>query len=54
MCCDGSLARPDEAVGECPVCGAPVDIDGDSVNECCNYSRSRCPNCGDAPCDGSC
>lgn len=53
MCCDGSEARLEDAVGECPECGARVDADGDSVEECCNYSP-RCKVCGDAPCDQSC
>ena len=53
MCCDGSADHLEDAVGECPTCGAKVDSDGDSVEECCNYSP-RCETCGDAPCDGSC
>lgn len=53
MCCDGSPAHLEDAVGECPTCGARVDEEGYSVEECCNYSPS-CKVCGDAPCDGSC
>ena len=53
MCCDGSSANLEEAVGECPECGARVDVYGYSVEECCNYSPA-CKTCGDAPCDGSC
>lgn len=53
MCCDGGEARLEDAVGECPECGARVDVDGYSVEEYCNYSP-RCKTCGDAPCKGSC
>ncbi len=53
MCCDGWEARPKETVGQCPVCGGDVDVDGDTTEAGCNYS-SRCPECGDAPCDGAC
>lgn len=42
-----------EAVSECPECGMPVDIDGDST-EVCNYSPVECETCGWSPCDGSC
>lgn len=53
MCCDGCEEHLEDAVGECPECGARVDADGDSVEECCNYSP-QCKTCGDAPCDQSC
>jgi hypothetical protein len=52
MCCDG-YDNTEEVVGECPVCGAPIDSDGFAVGNHCNYSP-RCQTCGDAPCDGSC
>lgn len=54
MCADGSSAHLEDAVDECPSCGARVDAEGSSVEECCNYSNSVCDVCGDAPCDGSC
>lgn len=54
MCADGNGSHLEDAVGECPECGAQVDIDGDSVEESCNYPRYTCKTCGDAPCDGGC
>lgn len=53
MCCDGWEARPEDTVGECPLCGGDVDADGDTTEAGCFYSPS-CPQCGAAPCDGSC
>lgn len=32
MCAD-SWCNEGEVVGECPVCGADVDVDGDAVGE---------------------
>ena len=52
MCCDG-YENEGPVVGVCPVCEADVDAEGDAVGWQCNYSP-RCPECGDAPCDGSC
>ena len=50
-CCDGwDYGEP---VGECPVCGEPVDEDGDAVIGC-NYSPIGCEVCGSRPCDESC
>ena len=54
MCADGNEASLEDAVGECPTCGARIDSDGYSVEERCNYSNSVCPDCKNAPCDGSC
>lgn len=53
MCCDGWDSQDEDTVGECPVCGGPVDADGDTTEAGCNYSP-RCKTCGSAPCDGSC
>lgn len=53
MCCDGYDARPEDTVGECPLCGGDVDADGDTTEAGCNYSP-RCSQCGYSPCDGSC
>lgn len=52
-CCDSHGPYPEDTVGKCPDCGADVDKDGQSTEECCFYSPS-CPTCGDAPCDQSC
>lgn len=54
MCCDGWEAREEDTVGECPVCGGPVDGDGDSTEAGCNWSPIVCDECGYRPCDGSC
>lgn len=52
MCCDG-WSYPEDAVGECPDCGEPVDKDGDAV-EGCYWSPVDCETCGSRTCDGSC
>jgi len=41
-------------VDECPVCGGPVDVNGDSTEICCYSTEDECPECGGAPCDGGC
>jgi len=51
MCCEPGNDMP--TVDECPNCGGPVDIDGDST-DVCPYSDVQCEKCGWAPCDGSC
>lgn len=51
-CCD-PWDRRDEAIGECPECGEPVDSDGDAVVGC-TYSPKACDTCGSCPCDLSC
>jgi hypothetical protein len=52
MCCEpqGSDLL---VVGECPDCGGPIDMDGDST-EICGYQPDPCPTCGYAPCTGYC
>ena len=54
MCADGSESRYEDAVGECRGCVGKIDIDGDTVEECCNYAREYCPVCGYGACDGGC
>lgn len=53
MCCDPYDARPEDTVGQCPVCGGDVDSCGDTTEEGCRYSPC-CKECGRSPCDGSC
>jgi ribosomal protein L37AE/L43A len=53
MCCDPTDDNDNEAVGECPECGAEIDKNGDSIIWSCKWSPA-CETCGDAPCDGSC
>lgn len=48
---DGDYGRV--AVDECPECGAPVDEDGESLEQC-YYSPLLCSLCNDQPCDNSC
>ncbi len=52
MCCDP--IEPEEAVGDCPNCGEPVDKDGESALRGCYYSPILCFTCNDRPCDLSC
>lgn len=40
-------------VSECKECGCDVDVEGNTVYECCGYSP-KCETCGYAPCDHSC
>lgn len=40
-------------VGECEVCGADINADGDAIDICC-HSPEECEVCGFAPCDQSC
>jgi len=54
MCCAPIPARPHETVGDCPSCGMPVDIDGDSTDEGCEYSDDDCDVCHRRPCDLAC
>lgn len=55
-CCDPSGPYPEDTVGKCsnPDCGGDVDKDGESTEECCNYSPKVCKVCGWSPCDQSC
>lgn len=52
-CCSPFEFSREDVVGECPVCGALVDEDGNAV-EGCSYSPVDCDICGSRPCDGSC
>ena len=52
MCCEPCGSDLPEA-GDCPDCGGPVDIDGDT-KQACAYSPVDCETCGSAPCDDSC
>lgn len=54
MCADGSEERLKDAVGECKDCGGRIDIEGYTVEECCNYAQETCEACGNAPCTQFC
>ena len=54
MCADGSDSHLEDSVGECNECGGSVDVNGDTVEECCNYAQYTCSQCGYAPCTGYC
>lgn len=53
MCCDPYDGCPEATVGQCPLCGGDVDVNGDSTEDGCNYSPA-CSECGCQTCDQSC
>lgn len=54
MCCE-PVGSSEQAVDECHVCGANVDVN-DEATEVCGYSPSShaCTHCGSNPCTGYC
>ena len=57
MCCDCYVPgdQSDRPLGmKCWECDGPVDRDGDTLSNCCNYGYEECNTCGYRPCDGAC
>ena len=59
--CNNELAKcvdkydyTDEIVGQCYVCGVPVDATGCAVMGCRLHSTCVCEECGYSPCVGNC
>lgn len=56
MTCFGDYREGDDVhvkVGECSVCEADINSEGQAVDRC-EYSSELCKECGHAPCDESC